>query len=107
MDTQLNVFEKFSPNLSSSYRQTPYVFLANIDPELQNKVLSQIKPPKLVVCDTMNHWIQNRKEELKKAIEKVDILIINEAETKQLAEETNLIKASRKIMSIGPGTVPT
>lgn len=105
LDTQLNVFASFSPELPKAYRDSEYVFLANIDPELQLEVLSQIKKPKLVACDTMNFWITGKSKALKKTIRHVDILVINEAEAKQFAEEDNLVKAARRICSWGPDSL--
>ncbi|HLD75234.1 MAG TPA: PfkB family carbohydrate kinase [Bdellovibrionota bacterium] len=102
LSTQLNVFEHFSPNLPQTYRQSPYVFLGNIDPTLQAHVLEQVKKPKIVACDTMNFWIYGKKEELLKTLKMVDILIINETEAKELAEERNLVLAARKIRHLGP-----
>lgn len=101
LETQLNVFENFQPHLPEDYRNAKYIFLANINPELQNQVLEQVKKPSLVVCDTMNYWIENKPQEVKKILEKIDILVINEAETRQLSGEVNLVKAARKILSYG------
>ena len=105
LDTQLNVFAQFRPEIPARYADSEYVFLANIDPELQLEVLKQVKKPKLVACDTMNFWIEKKKSELKKTLKHVDILVINEAEARQLAEETNLVKAARRIRSWGPGSL--
>jgi len=102
LDTQLNVFAQFKPEIPPKYADSEYVFLANIDPELQLDVLKQVKNPKLVACDTMNFWISSKKTELKKTLKHVDILVINEAEVRQLSDETNLVKAARCIMSWGP-----
>jgi len=102
IDTQLNVFEDFRPYIPEEYRKSSFVFLANIDPELQLNVLEQVKRPKLTICDTMNFWIEGKLEQLKKIIKRVDILIINEGEVRQLSRETNLIKAYQKISSYGP-----
>ena len=102
LSTQLNVFEHFSPILPQSYRQSPYVFLGNIDPTIQAQVLEQVKKPKIVACDTMNFWIYGKREELLKTLKLVDILIINETEAKELAEERNLVLAARKIRHLGP-----
>lgn len=102
LDTQLNVFAHFKPEIPASYRDSKYVFLANIDPELQREVLMQVKQPRLVACDTMNFWISGKKKELIKTLKYVDILVINEAEARQLAGETNLVKAARCICSYGP-----
>ena len=87
LETHLNVFESFKPELPEEYRDAEFVFLANIDPELQLEVLQQVKNPKLVACDTMNFWIGGKKQELIKTLGKVDMLVINEAEVRQLADE--------------------
>lgn len=100
--TELNVFEKFDPVLPDSYKDNEYVVLGNIDPVLQMKVLNQLTSPKLIVCDTMNFWIDGMKDELLKVIPKVDVLIINDSEAKQLSGESNLIKAAKVIREIGP-----
>ncbi len=105
LETHLNVFESFKPVLPENYRDVDYVFLANIDPELQLDVLRQVKNPKLVACDTMNFWIEGKKAELIKLLAKVDILAINEAEVRQLADEPNLIKAAAIVRSYGPRTL--
>lgn len=105
LDTQLNVFEHFKPELPASYRDAEFVFLGNIDPELQLEVLNQVHNPKLVACDTMNFWISGKRDALIKTLAKVDILMINEAEVRQLAEEANLIKAAQKILAMGPKTI--
>jgi sugar/nucleoside kinase (ribokinase family) len=105
LDTQLNVFEQFKPVLPDSYREAEYVFLANIDPELQLEVLEQVKNPQLVACDTMNFWIAGKREALIRTLSRVDTLVINEAEVRQLAEEPNLVKAAAVVRSFGPKTL--
>lgn len=105
LDTRLNVFETFRPELPRGYEDAEYVFLANIDPELQLDVLRQVKKPQLVACDTMNFWIEGKRDALLKTLGYVDILIINEGETRQLAEEPNLVRAAQKILSWGPKTL--
>lgn len=105
LDTQLNVFEQFKPELPEDYRDAEYVFLANIDPELQLEVLQQVRNPKLVACDTMNFWISGKREELIKTLSRVDILVINEAEVRQLADEPNLVKAAAIVRGFGPKTL--
>jgi len=102
LETQLNVFKTFKPKIPASYRASEYVFLGNIDPELQLEVLRQIKHPRLVACDTMNFWINGKLEELKHTIGKVDILIINDGEARMLATEANLVQAAGKIRAMGP-----
>ena len=105
LKTKLNVFENFSPDIPEAYRDLEYVFLANIDPELQLRVLKQVRKPKVVALDTMNFWIENKLGALKETIKLVDILIINEAEARELAKEYNLVKAARTISSFGPKTL--
>ena len=105
LETHLNVFETFKPQIPEQYRESDIVFLANIDPVLQREVLHQIKRPKLVACDTMNFWIGGKKDELIKTLAEVDILIINEAEARELAGEPNLVRASRAVQKMGPKTL--
>ena len=105
LETHLNVFETFHPELPESYRQAKYVFLANIDPELQLEVLQQVEKPKLIACDTMNFWINGKRDALVRTLGHVDILVINEAEVRQLADEANLVKASRTVLTMGPKTL--
>ena len=105
LETHLNVFADFNPVLPKNFRQAPYVFLANIDPTLQLKVLEQVEKPKLVAMDTMNFWIKGKLDELKKTLQKVDILLVNEGEARQLTNERNLIKAAKKIQQWGPKIV--
>ena len=102
LDTQLNVFETFDPVVPSNYRSSEYVFLGNIDPDLQHNVLQQIERPRLVACDTMNFWIEGKLEALKRTLANVDILLINDSEARELAGVANLVKAASKIMSMGP-----
>lgn len=97
--TELNTFENFNPELPQSYKNSNFIFLANIDPELQLKVLSQVLPnKKFVALDTMNFWIKAKPEKLIEAIKNVDILLINESEIRQLTQEYNLLKAARRVM---------
>ncbi len=105
LDTQLNVLAEFDPKLPDTYKASEYVFLANIDPTLQQKVLDQVTKPKLVACDTMNFWIDSAPDQLKKTFERVDVVIINEGEARMLAKTPNLVKAAKEIQSIGPKTV--
>jgi sugar/nucleoside kinase (ribokinase family) len=105
LDTQLNVFETFKPVIPAEYRSSEYVFLGNIDPELQLNVLEQIKRPRVVACDTMNFWIKGKLEAVKRTIAHVDILIINDAETRMLANHPNLVRAARAILDMGPKTL--
>jgi sugar/nucleoside kinase (ribokinase family) len=106
LDTQLNVFADFRPQLDEQQTHTPYVFLANIDPALQHGVLRQMRGrPRLVALDTMNFWIKGQRAALLRVLREVDVVTINDGEARQLAEEPNLIKAARKIATLGPRTV--
>lgn len=105
LDTQLNVFEQFRPQLPEEYREAEYVFLGNIDPELQLEVLTQVRKPRLIACDTMNFWIDGKREALLRTLKRVDTLLINEAEVRQLAQEPNLVKAAAIVRSFGPKTL--
>ncbi len=100
--TELNVFEKFEPVIPEKCRKANFVCLGNIDPVLQGKVLDQMENPQFVVCDTMNYWIEGKKDELMKVLPRVNVLIINDSEARLLAHEPNLVKAARKIREMGP-----
>ncbi len=106
LDTQLNVFEKFDPVLPASYRKSRYILLGNIDPVLQRSVIESMEQkPELVICDTMNFWIEGKHEELLKTLKKVDVIIVNDSEARLLSSEPNLVKAAKKIMNLGPRIV--
>jgi sugar/nucleoside kinase (ribokinase family) len=105
LDTQLNVFADFNPELPAAYLDSRYVFLGNIDPDLQRRVLDQVKAPRFVACDTMNYWIESKRESLLKTLKRVDMLFVNDAEARQLAGEHNIVKAARRILSFGPRAV--
>ncbi len=106
LDTELNVFADFQPALADGLRRVPFLFLANIDPELQLKVLRQMTVrPKLVALDTMNFWIQGKRDALVRVLAEVDVVTINDGEARQLAGEPNLVKAARAIAGMGPKTV--
>ena len=102
LDTQLNVLETFEPQIPENYKNCDYVFLGNIDPVLQVKVLDQIKNPKLVACDTMNFWIDAKLDDLKKTLQRIDMLVINDGEARMLAGEANLVQAANRILAMGP-----
>jgi len=102
LETRLGVFSHFRPKIPDHFRQTPYVFLANIDPRLQLDVLKQVQQPKLVACDTMNFWIESRRSDLLQLLQHVNILLLNDAEARQLTEQANLVRAARWIMQRGP-----
>ncbi len=104
--TDLNVFAQFNPSLPNAYLDSSHIFLANIDPSLQSSVLKQIRvKPKLVALDTMNYWIERTPAELRETLKHVQILMINDTETRQLASEHNLLRAAAKIFKMGPKTL--
>jgi cytidine kinase len=98
----LNVFETFQPTLPESYKGAPYVFLANISPQLQMHVLAQVVRPKFVVADTMDLWIETQRDALVELLRKIDCLVLNESEAREFTKQTNLIKAGRLILKQGP-----
>ena len=101
--TELNVFAEFKPRLPEKYRSSEYVFLANIAPDLQRDVLHQVKKkPKLAAMDTMNYWIERTNAELRETLKHVDILMINDSETRELSNEHNLLRAAKHIFKMGP-----
>ena len=102
LKTELGVFETFTPLLPKSYQQSRYVLLANIAPSLQHHVLDQMRRPKLVVADTMDLWLNIALPELLRLLRRVDGLVLNESEAKQLTQEHNLIRAAKKIHALGP-----
>ena len=99
---ELNVFETFNPTLPESYKSTPIVLLANIAPDLQHHVLDQVTSPKFTIADTMDLWINIAKPRLIELLARVDMLILNDGEARQLTEETSLIKAGKKLQAMGP-----
>jgi sugar/nucleoside kinase (ribokinase family) len=101
ISSDLNVLEEFNPYLPRSYKKSKYVFLANLSPKTQAKVLEQLDSPKLVICDTMNLWIKENRNELMELIKKVDIFILNDEEARQLTGEHNIIKAGRLLADYG------
>ena len=103
--THLNVFENFRPQIPDSFRNSPFVFLANIHPSLQLDVLNQVEAPEFVALDTMNYWIAGAPEELRRVLKRVDILVINDSEAQELSGEVNLVKAARVIQAMGPQRV--
>ena len=104
--TELNCFADFKPRLPEKYRNAKYVFLANIAPDLQRDVLHQVKvKPKIAAMDTMNYWIERTNAELRETLKHVDILMINDTETRELSSEHNLLLAARHIFKMGPSTL--
>lgn len=105
LDTQLNVFASFRPKLPAHYRQSPYLFLGNIDPELQSLVQGQMEAPRLIAGDTMNFWIEGKRKELEQTLRSMHALVINDSEARLLSGEWNLMKAARAIRAMGPQMV--
>jgi sugar/nucleoside kinase (ribokinase family) len=102
LETHLNVFADFQPELPAAWRDSRYVFLGNIDPDLQRAVLDQVRSPRLVAADTMNFWITSRRESLLQTLRRVDLLFVNDGEARQLAGESNVVKAAQAILGMGP-----
>ncbi len=105
ISTHLNVFAAFDPKIPEDYRDSDVVFLANIDPDVQLKILRQVKRPKLTALDTMNFWITNKRKRLLAVLKKVDLLLLNDGEARQLTGENNLLKAGRAVLKMGPNKV--
>jgi sugar/nucleoside kinase (ribokinase family) len=105
LETRLGVFSHFRPKIPAQFRTAKYVFLGNIDPRLQLDVLQQVEKPKLVACDTMNFWIESRREDLLTLLKHVDLITLNDGEARQLTEKANLVQAARWILDRGPHTV--
>ncbi len=102
LTTELGVFEAFTPNLPEAYRRTPFVLLANIAPALQHHVLNQMRRPRFVVADTMDLWLNIALDDLLKLLRRVDALVLNDSEARQLTKEDNVIAAAKKIHRLGP-----
>ena len=105
LETQLNVFETFRPQVPASYRAPDMLFLANIDPELQRGILDQVKRPRLVACDTMNFWIDGKRDALIRLLKEVDVLVINDGEARALGQSSSLVAVARTILGAGPKTL--
>jgi sugar/nucleoside kinase (ribokinase family) len=105
LELHLNVLAGFVPDLPERYRDAEYVFLGNIDPVMQLEVLNQIHRLKLVVCDTMDHWIQGSGEELRKVLKRIEMLVINDSEARLLSGQNNIVRAARAILKMGPQVV--
>jgi sugar/nucleoside kinase (ribokinase family) len=105
IELHLNVLAGFEPKLPESYRDAEYVFLGNIDPAMQMEVLRQIRRLKLVACDTMDHWIRESPQELKKVLQRIEILVVNDSEARLLSGYENIVKAARAILKMGPKMV--
>jgi len=105
LETQLNVFETFSPKMPASYCQRPFLLLGNIHPELQMRVLDQVRRPRLVLCDTMNLWIETALEPLRRLLRRVDILCVNDSEARQLSGKVSVPAAAESLLASGPKRV--
>ncbi len=105
LETRLGVFAEFQPKIPAAFRAAEYVFLGNIDPELQLGVLDQVKRPRLVVCDTMNYWIQGKRGTLLELLARVDLLMVNDSEARELSGDWNIHRAGRWILAHGPSRV--
>jgi sugar/nucleoside kinase (ribokinase family) len=103
--TDLNVFELFEPKIPRGYRRSELVFLGNIDPVLQRRVLEQVERPRVVACDTMNFWIKRKPDELRETLARVQVLLINDQEARELSGEWNLVRAALAIRAMGPRTL--
>jgi len=102
LDTRLGVFADFKPRIPESFRESEWVFLGNIDPTLQIEVLDQITRPRLVACDTMNFWIEGKRDVLLELLSRVDLLLVNDSEARELSGDFNLARAARWIQQRGP-----
>ncbi len=106
LDTQLNVFADFAPDLSTQHRSHPYLFLANIDPELQLDVLRQVNgSPKLTALDSMNFWIEGKRDALVEVVSRVDVLFLEDNELRDFAQEQNIVRAANRVLAMGPSAV--
>jgi sugar/nucleoside kinase (ribokinase family) len=105
LELHLNVLAGFKPRLPERYRDAEYVFLGNIDPNMQIEVLDQIRRMKLVVCDTMDHWIRESAESLRAVLKRIEVLVINDSEARLLSGYDNIVKAARAILKMGPRMV--
>jgi sugar/nucleoside kinase (ribokinase family) len=104
-DTKLNVFETFQPKLPESYRDAPFLFLGNILPALQLEVLDQVKKPRLVLCDSMNLWIDTQPKELEKVFRRSDVICINDGEARQFVGTSSIPTAAKELLKLGPKRV--
>jgi len=102
VETQLNAFANFNPTIPESYKHSQFVFLANIHPSLQLNVLNQIENPVFTICDTMNLWISNTKQELTEVMKRVNLVLLNEGEARQFCETPNIIAAAKQVLELGP-----
>ena len=102
LDTQVNVFADFHPEIPDDLRDADLLFLANIDPDLQLEVLDQMRKPQLVALDSMNYWLSSKRESLTRAISRVDVVVFNETEVRMFSDEPNILRAAQRILELGP-----
>ncbi len=102
LSAELNIFSNFFPKIPNNFRNSRFVFLGNINPEIQGFILRQVNSTYLVACDTMNHWIEKQRNQLMHLLKKVDIFMLNDSEARELSEETNLLKAAKFLLLAGP-----
>lgn len=105
LETRLGVFANFRPDIPEEFRDAKYVFLGNIDPDLQLDVLEQVRHPDLVACDTMNYWIQGKRTALQKLLERVNVLMVNDSELRELSGDWHIHRAARWVLERGPRAV--
>jgi sugar/nucleoside kinase (ribokinase family) len=105
LELHLNVLAGFVPDLPERYRDAEYVFLGNIDPLMQLEVLNQIRRMRLVVCDTMDHWIRENPDGLRQVLKRIEMLVINDSEARLLSSQSNIVRAAREILKMGPKVV--
>lgn len=103
--TELNALLKFDPVIKDDFKDSKYICLGNIDPVIQQKVIKQINKPKLIMCDTMNFWIESKPDEVVKTLGMIDIVIVNDTEARELTNDFNLVTCAKKIMAMGPKVV--
>lgn len=102
LKTELNLLSQFNPVLPENYKKEEFIFLANIDPQVQLRVLNQISSPKLVICDTMNYWIAHQREALEDVVKRIDVLVLNDSEAREFSGQTSLLKAAKNLLNLGP-----
>jgi sugar/nucleoside kinase (ribokinase family) len=105
LETRLGVFADFQPTIPEAFRDARWIFLGNIDPELQLDVLDQVRAPRLVACDTMNYWIESKRETLLRLLARVDMILVNDSEARELSGDYNILRAARWIQQHGPEIV--
>ena len=105
LTTELNALLEFNPRIPSSLKDTPFLFLGNLDPAIQQSIVEQMDGPDKIMIDTMNFWIESKKSQLKKAVSRADIFVLNEGEARMFFETSNLVQAAKAAQRLGPKTV--